>query len=85
MNFLQMIKNDLQKDLKFEPTTGGFNVTNTSFFSGKTRTQFMRINIDQIEAWQSGTLIQKAFPQLDASQREFILSGATDEEWNTLK
>ena len=31
--------------------------------------------------WRSGTLIQEAMPNLNADQREFLISGMTDEEW----
>ncbi len=31
--------------------------------------------------WQTGMLIQDAFPTLDANQREFIKTGITPEEW----
>jgi hypothetical protein len=32
--------------------------------------------------WQTGMLIQDAFPMLDADQREFIKTGITPEEWD---
>jgi hypothetical protein len=31
--------------------------------------------------WQTGMLIQDAFPTLDANQREFIKTGITPQEW----
>jgi hypothetical protein len=34
--------------------------------------------------WQSGMLIQDAFPMLNAGQREFIKTGITPEEWNDM-
>jgi hypothetical protein len=34
-----------------------------------------------MEAYQSGTLIQDAFPGLSDSDREFIITGVTGEEW----
>tara|TARA_B100000767_G_C19573671_1_gene454300 strand:+ start:517 stop:735 length:219 start_codon:yes stop_codon:yes gene_type:complete len=34
------------------------------------------------EAWETGTLIQNAFPNLDADDREFIRSGITPSEWS---
>ena len=34
--------------------------------------------------WQSGTLIQDAFPMLNADEREFIKSGITPKEWNEM-
>jgi len=34
------------------------------------------------ERRRKGALIQKAFPRLNAEQREFLLTGITPEEWN---
>lgn len=40
------------------------------------------------EQWRdhvkSGKLIQNSFPQLTAEQREFLISGTTQEEWDAL-
>ena len=33
------------------------------------------------ERWENGVLIQDAFPNLNADQREFIKTGITPEEW----
>jgi len=35
-------------------------------------------------AWQNGTLIQDAFPTLNADEREFIKTGITPEEWDKM-
>jgi ribosome recycling factor len=35
-----------------------------------------------MQMYNEGALIQVAFPDLTASQRELILTGATDEIWN---
>lgn len=40
------------------------------------------ITRQQWEAWQSGTYIQHPMPQLEADEREFLLTGATPEEWH---
>lgn len=39
-----------------------------------------------MDDWQTGkiTHIQQAFPNLSAADREFILTGITDEEWNQM-
>jgi hypothetical protein len=34
--------------------------------------------------WQSGMLIQDAFPMLSADEREFIKTGITPEEWEQM-
>jgi hypothetical protein len=36
---------------------------------------------DQLRAYSEGTLLQEAFYNLDADQREFIKTGITKEEW----
>lgn len=36
------------------------------------------------EVWRRGRLAQIAFPELDADQREFIISGTTPAEWEKL-
>ena len=56
-------------------------ITRTSMFSGVTRTLDLPITEEQIEAWNAGTLIQEAMPQLSAEDREFIMTGVTPEEW----
>jgi hypothetical protein len=33
------------------------------------------------QAWEDGQLIQYAMPHLTVSEREFLISGVTDEEW----
>ena len=34
---------------------------------------------------REGALIQNAMPHLTASEREFLVSGCTDDEWETLR
>ena len=36
---------------------------------------------EQLAAWDSGTLIQNAMPNLTPDQREFIMTGITPEQW----
>jgi len=42
------------------------------------------ISEDQLEEYRHGALIQDAFPALTDDQREFFMSGITDEEWNSV-
>ena len=37
-----------------------------------------------IAAWKNGLYAQDAFPELDADQREFIMTGYTPAEWDKL-
>lgn len=57
-------------------------VTRTSALSGITRTLEINVTEEQIALWKRGMLIQNAMPQLDHIDREFIMTGITDEEWD---
>ena len=59
-------------------------IERTSPFTGETRTLEIDVTQEQMRAWQSGTLIQNAMPNLSASEREFILTGITDDEWDDM-
>ena len=60
-------------------------ITRTSILTGIERTQDVPVTQEQLNEWEGGTLIQKVMPELTPSQREFIMTGIIDEEWNTLK
>jgi len=57
-------------------------ITRTSMFTGVTRTLDLPITEAQLEAWESGTLIQVAFPHLSADDREFVMTGVVGAEWD---
>ena len=59
-------------------------ITRTSPVSGVTRSLEIPCTEEQMAAYKSGALIQVAFPDLTADQREFILTGITKEEWDVL-
>lgn len=65
---------------------GGTKVTRVSVFSRKLNSMVLPVSQDRIEVWASGAgaLVQDAFPELDADQREFLMSGATPEEWDEM-
>ena len=52
--------------------------------TGNITTKDIDVSVQQLDAWQNGLLIQDAMPQVSSSDREFIKSGITDEEWNNL-
>jgi hypothetical protein len=58
-------------------------VTRKSVF-GVTRTKDLPITQEQYNAWESGVHAQDAFANLNAEDREFIISGNTDEDWNKM-
>lgn len=59
-------------------------IVRTSPVSGITRSLEIPCTEEQMAAYRNGALIQVAFPDLTADQREFILTGITKDEWDTL-
>lgn len=57
-------------------------ITKTSLLTGITRTIELEVTPEQMQLWQNGALIQDAMPNLTAEQREFLISGSTQEEWD---
>ena len=55
-----------------------------SAISGIVRQRDLDVIPEQIERWQGGELIQNVFPHLSPSDREFLVTGTTDEEWEQL-
>jgi len=56
-------------------------ITRRSVASGIVRTKHFDITWEQYNSWMLGKLIQDAFPNLSESDREFIKTGITEEEW----
>lgn len=57
-------------------------ITRKSMLTGIVHTIDLNITEDQIKKYNDGMLIQDAFPNLTDSEREFIISGIVDTEWN---
>lgn len=57
-------------------------ITRRSPFSGKHNTMDIDVTEEQLYEWKNGMLIQHAMPNLTPGEREFIMTGITDEEWN---
>ena len=54
-----------------------------SILTGSERTSNIPVNPDDMAVWQTGLgSIQDLMPYLNDSDREFILSGITDGEWD---
>ena len=60
------------------------NITRKNPISGETITRDIDVTQEQIDAWNSGTLIQHAMPNLSADDREFIITGILPEQWEEL-
>ena len=59
-------------------------ITRTSPISGITRHHEIEVTQEQLLIWKSGTVIQDAMPDLSTDEREFIMSGITAEEWDSM-
>ena len=59
-------------------------ITQVSPISGKTHVMDLDITNEQLIKWGEGMLIQNAFPNLTPSEREFIKTGITSSEWDSL-
>jgi hypothetical protein len=56
-------------------------ITRTSPITSVTHTLEVDCNPEQLAAWEAGTKIQDAMPNVSAPLREFVKSGITPEEW----
>ena len=54
------------------PVTGQFNQME------------MKFNAEDYKDWQNGVLIQDAMPYLSPDEREFLMTGCTPEDWDTM-
>lgn len=59
-------------------------VTRTSRLTGKTSVMDLNITQAQLDAWVDGMLIQDAMPQLSTEHREFVMTGITPDEWDSV-
>ena len=56
-------------------------ITRKSLISGNINSMSLPITEEQYTAWEQGTLVQVAMPNLTPDEREFVMSGITPEEW----
>ncbi len=59
-------------------------ITRQSLMTGIIRSLEIPVTAEQLDAWQAGSKIQDAMPELDPAQREFVMTGITAEEWDEL-
>ena len=57
-------------------------ITRTSPWSGITNSLDLDVTEEQMVAHHKGLSIQKAFPNLTDSEREFYMTGITAKEWD---
>lgn len=56
-------------------------ISRQSILSGKHNTKEIPIHLEHYHAWMNGMHIQDAAPYLSDSDREFLISGISDDEW----
>lgn len=59
-------------------------ITRKSMLTGVENTMNLNITDEQIAAYNNGALLQDAFPNLNADEREFFKSGITPAEWDDM-
>ena len=59
-------------------------ITRKSPLTGEVNTMEINVTAAQILAWENGELAQSAFPDASPSEREFIMSGYTDFDWDEM-
>jgi len=60
-------------------------IVRKSPFTGKVNSMDLPVTDEQLAAYyDKGVLLQNAFPNLDAGQREFIKTGITSAEWDAM-
>ena len=57
-------------------------ITRTNPFNGTVNTRELDITPEQVEAYEAGALLQDAFPNLSADDREFYKTGI--DNWDEL-
>jgi|688.fasta_scaffold1809156_1 hypothetical protein len=61
------------------------SITRTSPVSGITRTMELDVTPEQMSLFESrAATIQDIFPNLNQDEREFIKTGVTSDEWDSL-
>lgn len=60
-------------------------ITRQSPFTGDVNTKELDVTEEQLQRLQKGEeLIQNIFPNLSPADREFLLTGYTEEDWNAI-
>lgn len=59
-------------------------ITRKSILTGVTRTIDIPVTFEQLQQYERGEQpIQRLMPNLDDNQREFIMTGITEQEWDS--
>ena len=56
-----------------------------SQFSGNVNSMELNVTMEQLEKYERGEgLVQNIFPNLGPDEREFLMTGATPQEWESM-
>lgn len=67
------------------PPPKGRLIQRRSPVTGQLNTMFLGVTTEQLHAWRmDGQLIQDAMPNLSPDQREFLISGCTPDDLDSL-
>jgi hypothetical protein len=56
-----------------------------SVLSGEENSMELDVTEEQMIRWKNGELIQHVMPHLSPDEREFIMTGITQDEWRALE
>ena len=56
-------------------------IKRTSPITGITRTRDIDVTKEQLVRWEAGALIQDVMGHLSVQDREYLITGITDDEW----
>ena len=56
-------------------------IKRTSPITGITRTRDIDVSKEQLVCWEAGALIQDVMGHLNAADREYLITGINDDEW----
>lgn len=59
-------------------------VRRTSTFTGAYHERLIRLDIHDYVRWRNGEPIQDAMPYLSKAEREYLITGVPEEEWQGL-
>jgi hypothetical protein len=59
-------------------------ITRRDPLTGKFNSMYLSVTDEQYSAWADGMLIQEAMPDLNADEREFIISGLLPDSWSEI-
>ena len=59
-------------------------ITKVSPRTGQENTMDINVTEEQIAAWKAGGMIQSVMPKLTPDEREFLMTGYTQADWDAI-